>query len=246
MRLCKSNIRVILEAKEIGRGRLIKVTEEEILRLKTELPLIQEALEKFNNPFIREFVQEPLEKAPDGFWLDPCSSSGKYHPPFDQVIPGGIVNHVLVATSFVEEGIKRYPEFCSAEVDPEHKWGSMRPDPRWLDLARAACMLHDIAKCGIPWGEHTVANHGHLGAEFLKKLGSFQQLDPADQRIITTGVKWHMGRWEEGFKNRVWEQEHCLFPSRCFTPFELLIQEADYYSTRTKVRVSGFNLINYE
>lgn len=228
---------------------MIHVTEAEILHLKTELPPIQEALAKFNNraqrdcggceadssnPLIRELAQEALEKASEGFWLAPCSSSGKYHPPFDQITPGGIVNHVLVATYFVEQGIRRYPEFTDENY---------QPNPRWLDLARAATMLHDIAKCGIPWGEHTVANHGHLGAEFLKKLRSFQQLDPADQRIITTGVRWHMGRWEEGFgQNR--GGEHCLFPSTCFTGFELLIQEADYYSTRTKVRVSGFNLIN--
>lgn len=230
---------------------MIKVSEEEILRLKTELPPIQEALAKFNNraqqdcggreadsynPLIRDLVEEALEKAPDGFWFDPCSSTGKYHPPFDQVIPGGLVNHMLIATYFVEQGIHRYHEFTDEKF---------QPDPRWLDLSRAATMLHDIAKCGIPWGDHTVKNHGHLGAEFLKKLGSFQRLDPADQRIIATGVRWHMGRWEEGFgQNR--GGERCLFPSTCFTGFELLIQEADYYSTRTKVRVAGFELINYE
>ena len=257
-KLCKSNIRVILEAKEIGRGRLIKVTEEEILRLKTKLPPIQEALAKFNNraqrdcggceadsynPLIREFVREGLEKASEGFWLDSCSSSPKYHPPFDQVTPGGIVNHILVATCFVEEGIRRYPEFTTEEFQPDHHWAVIKPDPRWLDLARAATMLHDIAKCGIPWGERTVTNHGHLGAEFLESLESFQKLDLGDQRLILDGVKWHMGRWEEGFGQER-GGEHCLFPSTCFTGFELLIQEADYYSTRTQVRVAGFNLIN--
>lgn len=252
---------------------MIKVTREEILRLKTELPPIQEVLAKFNNrvqrdcggceadsynPYIKAFVQEALEKAPNEFWLDPCSSSGKYrpryaqtrflrkyHPPFDQVTPGGIVNHILVATYFVEEGIRRYPEFSSEEFQPDSRWAEIKPDPRWLDLARAAMMLQDIAKCGIPWGNHTVKNHGHLGAEFLKSLGAYQKLDPSDQRIILSGVEWHMGRWEAGFEQeRGWEG--CLFPSSCFTAFELLIQEVDYYSTRTRVRVAGFNLINYE
>jgi len=205
---------------------LIEITKEEILHLKTELPPIQEALNKFNNPLIRDFVREALEKAPDGLWLDPCSSTGKYHPPFDQVVPGGLVNHMLVSTYFVEQGIRRYHEFTDEKF---------QPDPKWLDLARAACMLHDIAKCGIPWGERTVPNHGHLGAEFLKGLESFQKLSLYDRHIILRGVKWHMGRWEEGFR-----------PERSVDSFEHLIQEADFYSTRKKIRVAGFNLINYE
>lgn len=218
---------------------MIEITEEEILRCKTKLPPIQEALAKFNNPLIRKFVREALEKAPDELWLAPCSSTGKYHPPFDQVTPGGIPNHMSVVTYLVEQGIFRYPEFTYQESHPDHHWPVTKPDPRWLDLARAATMLHDIAKCGIPWGERTVKNHGHLGAEFLENLESFQKLGRFDRTMILRGVTWHMGRWEEGF-----EQDHRRVFG--FFPFELLIQEADYYSTRKKVRVADFNLINYE
>ena len=229
---------------------MIEVTGEEILRLKTKLPPIQEALNKFNNPLTREFVREALEKAPDRFWLDPCTKSEEYHPPFDRVVPGGIINHALVCTYFVERGIQRYPEFAYQEMHPDHHWPITKPDPRWLDLARVAAMLHDIVKCGIPWGKHTVKNHGHLGAEFLSTLPTFQLLDPDDQSWILVGVRWHMGRWEEGFEQLSslhWGNGlDALEEWGGFSPFELLIQEVDYYSTRTQVRVAGFELINYE
>lgn len=205
---------------------MIEVTKEEILRLKTKILPVEEALAEFNNERMEAFVREALEKAPDGFWLSPSSSSGKYHPPFDQVIPGGLVNHMLVVLYFVERGIQRYPEFTD-----KHS----RPYPTWLDLARAAAMVHDIAKSGIPWGEHTVSNHGHVAALFLEGLPTFQKLGLSEQDTVSRGVKWHMGRWERGY-----------YDGQTFAIFELLIQEADYYSTQKRVRVAGFNLINYE
>jgi len=208
---------------------LIKVSQEEILRLKTQLPPVKEALARFGNERIRAFVREAMEKAPDGFWLSPSSSSGKYHPPADNVIPGGLVNHVLIATYFVGQGIRRYPEFTDEEC---------RPDPKWLDRARAAAMLHDIAKNGIPWGRHTVPDHGHQGARFLAGLRSAQALDPLDRTMILRGVKWHMGRWEAGFD--------LITDWGRFDTFQLLIQEADFYSTRKQVRVAWLELINYE
>jgi hypothetical protein len=205
--------------------------EGEILHLKTELLPLKEALGRFHNGRIRKFVEEALNVAPDGFWLDPCSSSGRYHPPFDQVVPGGIVNHVLVATYCVEEGIRRYPKFTD---------GKSQPNPDWLDRARATAMLHDIAKYGIPWGDHTVSNHGHLGAELLERLGTFEDLEPIDQDMVLRGVRWHMGRWEKGF-----ETDHRRTVG--FHPFELLIQEADFYSTRVRIRVAeDFDLINFK
>jgi len=204
---------------------LIKLTKEKILRLRTELPPIKEALAKFNDDLIREFVRDALERAPDGLWLDPCSSSGRYHPPFDQVVPGGIINHlIIVGLYFVEQGIRRYPEFTNDKSEPT---------PRWLDLARATFMVHDIAKSGIPWEKRTDPNHGSLGAQFLNRLQSFRELDLADRIMILKGVTWHMGRWT---------------PTRklgCFDAIVLLIREADYYSTRKRVRIAGLELINY-
>jgi len=205
---------------------LFVVNEKGILYLKATIPPVQQMLAKFDSDEVRALVEGALMKAPDGFWLSPASSTGKYHPPFDQVVPGGLVNHSLVVIRFAEEGIRRYSEFTDKKY---------RPDPMWLDAARAAAMLHDVIKNGNSWGRYTVPNHGQLAAEFLTDLDNITSLPQPQRDALIEAVRWHMGRWTKGFQSHL-----------PLSPLELLIQEADYYASRRWIQIGDdLDLINF-
>lgn len=197
----------------------IIVTKEEILKFKTKL--IMPELVKIKNDTIRDFTILALEKAPNGLWLDPCSSSGRWHPPQDQVIPGGIINHLICCQYMIEQAIQRYPDF-------------IKDDQRIkLDKLRCVGWLHDIAKCGIPWGKKTVPNHGYLGVIWLEEMEGIKNNYYLFQEIIE-GIYWHMAHWEQDYRT-----------GQKFTDFQKIIQEADYYSTRAKLRFADITLINF-
>ncbi len=240
----------------------IYLTEKEILEQKTDLPPIKKILNAIQNPHIKAFTKEALEKAPDRFWLDPCSIkasrnviSRKYHNPITLTVPGGIVNHSTTAVYFAIEGLRRRPCFridinkTSIEIFPLlPNADGIFPKPIWQDRTISAILLHDACKNGdnknVPWGGGTHPGHGELAAEFIKKIPSFKKLRQRDQSLISNGIKWHMGHLRYSFAPKGEKFTESASKSR-FTEFEKVIQEADFYSTRVFLTGIDFQLINY-
>lgn len=218
----------------------IYLNAEEILKQKTSILPIKLILEKIQSPSIKEFTKEGLEKAPDEFWTSPSSirakkfgiENRKYHTAFDLIEPGGIINHIIVCAYYVIEGLRRYIQLRKKLDKPPF----IVPEPIWLDRALSAALLHDICIRGdnrkIKWGDKSCYNHGELAANLLSQLPSCKKLAKEDKFQILNGIKWHMGTFGP-------------FPGRAFTPFEKVIQEADYYSTRTFLTGVDIQLLNY-
>jgi len=85
---------------------------------------LDDYLELIQSEGIRNFVKTALAAAPPEFWIAPASSSGKYHPPEDNM-EGGLVIHsrkaVRVAIALcrffgIEDGLMKdmviAPPFC--------------------------------------------------------------------------------------------------------------------------------------
>lgn len=142
---------------------------------------------------IRRFVKEALAAAPKEFWTAPCSGSGKYHPPEDQV-EGGIIVHTRKGVQVVL-WLCRFFNITNQLV---------------IDKLIAGFILHDIKKNGEPWGEKTHPEHGLIAARWLRSVIEVAlvavpakewkdhehepHFDPDIEDIIEL-VKNHMGIW---------------------------------------------------
>ena len=169
-----------------------------------------DCLELIKNQEIRLFVQKALQKADPYFWTDPCSSSGKYHPPEDQV-EGGIIIH---SRKVVRVTLALFQFFdIRDQLDK--------------DKVIAAAILHDIKKNGIPWRERTDYKHGPIAAQWL------QQFVTKDNREIVTDtidlVAVHMGRW-----NQPESTPAIIEGKKCDKKIvmHLIIQLADFWASR--------------
>jgi len=138
------------------------------------------------NEKIRNLVTKALAAAPVEFWKDPSSASGKHHPPENQV-EGGIVIH------------SRKAVFVALEL---FVWFNIK-DQLSRDKVVAACILHDIAKYGVPWRKWVDKRHGPIAADWLKRFipycessGENRQIFPdEDLNDVVELVRNHMGRW---------------------------------------------------
>lgn len=169
---------------------------------------------------IKNFVKKALEKAPPEFWKAPCSSTGKYHPPEDQ-IEGGIIVHSRKAVRVALE------LFNFFEVK----------DKLTQDKIIAALILHDIQKNGRPWGKNTNREHGMIAYCWLLKIAAVE-LNPEKEDIIHIDsdlfeicflVKNHMGIWSQPLPSPAIQNGEV---ATAYSIWNLIIQLADYWASR--------------
>jgi hypothetical protein len=184
-------------------------------------PLKKEA-EKIQDESVKNFTFLALASADEEFWTCPASSSGKYHPPEDNGV-GGLLRHIVKAV-------------CIGEYFAEnHNFSRYQSD-----LAISAILLHDIKKCGEPWGEHTDPRHGAIGAKWLEQ---FDLEDRTGKEIILNAVRYHHGRWattlaydeELNPENMQAEMDEKMRARNPHSVIEVCVQEADYWASRPKI-----------
>jgi len=151
---------------------------------------------------IQKFVKEVLDNAPEGFWLTPCSGTGKYHPPENQG-EGGLIRHLLKC---IETGLDLCRYFNLSQQDTE--------------VVLAGIFLHDIKKNGEPWGQSTDMEHGIIGAKFLDKF----ELREPEKTEIKNCVRYHLGRFTRTFE----DVSRASNP----TQKELIVQMTDLFCSR--------------
>ena len=161
--------------------------------------------ENIGDKGIRNFTLYILNHAPERFWTDPCSSSGRNHPPEDQndVTEGGIVRHILKGTAIC-------PQLCRFFNVSEQDY----------DITLSAWTLHDIKKNGDPWTDRTNYQHGLIAYRWLEQF----PLEKEKKDKIRNGVRYHMGQWVQP------EEEKPLATSP--TTNELIVQLTDYFCSR--------------
>lgn len=122
-----------------------------------------------------------LEHCPNYFWAAPASSSGKYHPP-DHRGKHGLLLHCKRAFVVYEE--------LSSSFEAQ---GLI--DGYELNCGRAAILLHDLFKYGIPGDEqrpeHTVSNHDRIASKLFERETSLPD-------EVVRCVDTHNGPWGSG------------------------------------------------
>jgi putative nucleotidyltransferase with HDIG domain len=159
-------------------------------------------LKEIKDREIQRFVKDVLDNAPEGFWIIPCSGSGKWHPPENQG-EAGLIRHLIKCVEIARD-LCRY--FNISEED--------------LDVILASTILHDIMKNGDPWKESTDLEHGKIGANFLDKF----RLREPEKTEIKNCVRYHLGRFT-GTREDI---ERASNPTRK----ELIVQLTDFFCSR--------------
>ena len=151
-------------------------------------------VERISNKALRESIIHFLEhEAPDGFFLNPASVSGKHHPEWQNRRCGILRNTTeccVLADRFI--GTKR--ELCSA-------MDGVLPEAR--DVVLAATILSDTFKYGAATvepscrGVKSVLEHGEIAADIWFKNAGMVPSDMA--REVFAATKWHLGRFTPGW-----------------------------------------------
>lgn len=122
---------------------------------------------------LRAKARKLWNNAPEYFFHDAASSSGKYHPSFD-LGDGGVMRHSLLVAYFANQ-------VATA-------WGMTQ---REVDLATIAGLLHDLIKRGPEGGDHTVFEHPLYAAQFVRNMFP----GDADMDEVASAIESHMGKW---------------------------------------------------
>lgn len=132
------------------------------------------------------FARHCLEEAPESWWTQPASSSGKYHPAF-AVEEAGLIKHTKAAVLVFEDMIEMVSGFGVADKD----------------IMLLAILFHDTTKYVDGQDGYTNRDHPKTGARWLlDRLDEFACQDNEDTQELSNKVKLaakciatHMGRW---------------------------------------------------
>ncbi len=175
--------------------------------------ILYRQIEKINDKDVQGFIKTVLDNAPFEFWTDPCSGSGKYHPPEDQG-EGGIIRHLVKCSEISFE-------LCNFFNIPE----------RDKDIVIGSSIIHDIKKNGDPWSEKTDYEHGKIAYDWLEQFS----LKQPEKEELRNCVRYHMWKWVKPDE----ELERALNPSLN----ERIVQLTDYFCSRKCASfLPGFNV----
>lgn len=140
-------------------------------------------------------AQYYLERVPHQFFSAPSSSTGKpnRHPWWhnkakrrgDHGSYGGIVRHLTECCILADRLIMVF----GYHDQPERLYWWTR------DIVLAATLISDTQKNGIPWGKHTVRNHGELAAEQWRVVATTTLVTADFKQKIYEAAYWHYGRF---------------------------------------------------
>ena len=186
-------------------------------------------IEVIQSRSLKKTLTEILNNTDEGFWIAPCSNSGRFHPAEDQG-EEGLIRHLIKATYVFEQEARR-----------------LRFEDYEFDAGMFSVVCHDIKKNGKKWGKDTDYRHGIIGAEFIKK---FKFGDRTIKKMVMNAVRYHMAPWNTTISNEKMkkarisqesdsfsykeltaeldERTRGLFPNK----IEKAVQDADYWSSR--------------
>jgi hypothetical protein len=169
--------------------------------LDVEVALIQ-------NPDVKIFVRKALDMAPARFWTDGSSASGKHHAE-DECCEGGLVLHT-----------RRVVAACRV-LAPAYGVAVGSWD---MDVAIAACILHDVVKYGTKPGPGydfaAYKRHGpNVGLWYSEVTNRLPDFFTDAETAVFELTRSHMGPWSpEGY-----------YPEN---PLQWLVFMSDYVASR--------------
>jgi len=159
----------------------------------------------------RENAFKVIELLPDYFFLEPASSTGKYHPSFSQGT-GGLVRHTKVAVRIAYELLIN--ETIGSAFKQDEK-----------DLMIFGLLIHDGLKCGLVKSRYVLNNHPTLICEYLKDNKDKLTLTDNEINFICSSVESHTGQWNKDFNNNE------ILP-KPINKYQKFIHMCDYLSSK--------------
>lgn len=135
--------------------------------LRNELDLIQDV-------WIKQFVEEMLDKAPQSYFIREASSTNKYHPPSSRGYQG-LMRHVKRCV-YIGEQLLRNDVYAS--LRDKH------------DEIIAALILHDAKKYGDNNSRWSQKEHAEMAAYWIADSTVEEKGKVIAQLVLT-----HMGQW---------------------------------------------------
>ncbi|HIG0357130.1 TPA: HD domain-containing protein [Clostridium sporogenes] len=156
----------------------------------------KQELETINYKPLKIFAEWCLNQLPNYFYEVAASSTGKYHPQYNQG-EGGLVRHTIAAVRIAEELFRN--ETIQNFNDIEK------------DIIRVSLMLHDGVKHGLDGSQYTVATHPLEVVKYLEDVYFDVPEETLPDEVIevmesnlyshiSDCIKSHMGQWNTDYK----------------------------------------------
>ena len=203
-------------------------------KMLEEAEVIDDLISLIEDDDLRGFTYFLLSQSHKDFWVIPSSSSGKYHPEWENG-KGGLIRHVKAVAAFGLESLRRFGygnDFIGA--DPNEN-AEMR------DMLIFAVIEHDWGKNGHPktgWGKHTTKTHGEDTTKIIEEemLPKFLKIFPEvkNPEYLTDMV------YKAAFAIRhhysIWSTEKLRPFDPKLTDLARCLQESDYFSSRKFIK----------
>ena len=160
---------------------------------------------------LRKSLGKLIELLPDYFFMEPASSTGKYHPKY-ALGEGGLLRHTKTATRIGYELL--------GDLSIGKKYTS-----REKDLMLMALLLHDGFKKGLVEERYTRFDHPLIASKVIMDNYEKVGLSSEDATFISDAIKTHMGDYTTDYNgNEVLEKPQ--------TKYQNFVHMCDYLASR--------------
>ena len=160
---------------------------------------------------LRKSLGKLIELLPDYFFMEPASSTGKYHPKY-ALGEGGLLRHTKAATRIGYELL--------SDLSIGKKYTS-----REKDLMLMALLLHDGFKKGLVEERYTRFDHPLIASKVIMDNYEKVGLSSEDATFISDAIKTHMGDYTTDYNgNEVLEKPQ--------TKYQNFVHMCDYLASR--------------
>jgi len=126
-----------------------------------------------SDPYMRKFAVLALKSAPDYFWTEPASTSGKHHA------GESLVEHVLYCLQYAKDHIRMLVEGSKRKWSVKH-----------TDILYTALICHDLFRSGLP-GRESRYDDGRLRTDDLHTVYAPRVLKWLNMYVGPEGKKWY-------------------------------------------------------
>lgn len=182
---------------------------------------------------LRAFTYFILSQSHPTFWDIPSSSSGKYHPEWENG-NGGLIRHIKAVMALALASMRRYGYSPETPSDADE-------NAKIRDILAFAVLTHDWGKNGHPaknWGKHTTKTHGEDTAQVIKEemLPKFIKFFPEIKDIDGLEEMVSQGSFATENHYQIWSKAKMKPNDERLTDIARILAETDFHSSRKIIK----------
>ena len=143
--------------------------------------MFKQELNMIKDKELKESLLKIIEKLPDYWFIEPASSTGKYHPEY-ATGEGGLLRHSKAAMRI---GFELLNDPSIGDKYTNHE----------KDLMLMSLLVHDGLKLGNPKEKYTRFDHPILMGKYIIDNKEKLNLKEEDAIFMNDVIKTHMGPW---------------------------------------------------